>query len=96
MDDGHTWYLLITLLLLALCSYFSASASAIVGVNDSTLKERSENGDSKAVRLYNCIHNNNNFVDRIRSTAWICGTAAAGMGTARLSLLFCQLILPHM
>ncbi len=96
MDDGHTWYLLITLLLLALCSYFSASASAIAGVNDSALKERSESGDPKAIRLYNCIHNNHNFVDRIRSTTWICGTAAAGVGTTRLSLFFFQLILPHM
>lgn len=96
MDDGHTWYLLITLLLLALCSYFSASASAIVGVNDSALKERSDSGDQKAIRLYNCLHNNNNFVDRVRSTAWICGTAAAGVSTVWLSLLFFQLMRPHM
>lgn len=96
MDDGHTWYLLITLLLLALCSYFTASASAIVGVNDSALKERSESGDQKAKQLFDCLHNNNNFVDRVRGTAWICGTAAAGMGTARLSLLFFQMIQPKM
>lgn len=96
MDDGHTWYFIITLLLLALCSYFTASASAIVGVNDSALKERSEGGDPKAKRLYDCLHNNNNFVDRVRGTAWICGTAAAGIGTARLSLLFFQLMLPKM
>lgn len=96
MDDGHTWYLLITLLLLVLCSYFTASASAIVGVNDSALKERSGSGDQKAKRLYDSLHNNNNFVDRVRSTAWICGTAAAGVGSARLSLIFLRLMLPHM
>ena len=96
MDDGHTWYLLITLLLLALCCYFTASASAIVGVNDSNLKERSESGDKKAKRLYDCLHNSNNFVDRVRGTAWICGTAAAGLGTARLSLLFFKIMLPGM
>ena len=90
MDDGHTWYLLITFILLALCNYFTASASAIVGVNDSTLKERSESGDRKAKRLFDCLHNNDHFVERVRGTAWICGTAAAGIGTVQLSILFFQ------
>ncbi len=88
MDDGHAWYLFIALLLLVLCSYFTASASAIVGVNDSVLKERAESGDQKAKRLFDCLHKNDHYVDRIRETAWICGAAAAGVGTVFLSTLF--------
>ncbi len=88
MDDGNTWYIIITLILFFLCSYFNVSASAIVGLNDSALKERAEDGDKRAEKLFSTLQNSKNFVEHIRETALICGVAVAGLGTIYLRMLF--------
>ncbi len=88
MDDGNTWYLIIALVLFFFCSYFNMSASAIVGLNDSVLKERAEEGERKAKRLFDILQKNKNFVDRIRETALICGVAVGALGTVYFELLF--------
>ncbi len=92
MDDGNTWYLIIALILLFLCNYFTMSASAVVGVNDSSLKERAEDDEKQAKKLYNALHKNRNFVEKIREIAWICGAGAAGVGTVYLFSIFFKLI----
>ena len=51
LDDGRSWYLLLSLLFLAFSCFFAASASAMIGVNDEQLKERTENGDKRAETL---------------------------------------------
>ncbi|MEG2597784.1 MAG: CNNM domain-containing protein, partial [Oscillospiraceae bacterium] len=90
MDDGHTWYLIITLLFLVLCGYFTASASAIIGVNDAALKEKSESGDHRAKQLYHRLHDSSGFVDRIRGGSLICAVAAAGIGSVGLGDALCR------
>ena len=92
LDDGNTLYLLVALVLLVLCSYFSMSASAIVGVTDSVLKERAEAEDKKAKRLYNSLHNNKNFVECVRETAWISAVLSAGVSAFYLTSLFSKLL----
>ncbi len=91
MDDGNTWYLIIALILFILCGYFNMTASAIVGLNDSVLKERAEDGEKRAKRLFDTLQNSKNFVDRIRETAMICGVLATALGTVYFELLFLPL-----
>lgn len=75
LDDGRLWYLLVTLVFLAFCCFFSLSAAAMIGVNDADLKERTENGDSKAKRLSRCLALPD-IADRIRTTAFVCAMLA--------------------
>ena len=68
MDDGRSWYLLLSLLFLAFSCFFAASASAMIGVNDAQLKERTENGDKRAEKLTRCLALPD-IADRIRTSA---------------------------
>ena len=75
MDDGRSWYLLLSLVFLAFCCYFSASAAAMIGVNDADLKERTENGDARAQRLTRCLAIPD-IADKIRTAAVVCAMLA--------------------
>lgn len=63
-----TWYLLLIFALLAFSCFFAASASAMIGVNDAQLKERTENGDKRAEKLTRCLALPD-IADRIRTSA---------------------------
>ncbi len=75
MDDGRSWYLVLSLLFLVCSGFFSASAAAMIGVNDADLKERTENGDHRAQRLTRCLAIPD-IADRIRTTAVVCAVLA--------------------
>ncbi|MGI5894804.1 MAG: hemolysin family protein [Candidatus Merdivicinus sp.] len=83
MDDGRSWCTILSVIF-GICSFFfSLSAATVVSVNDAQLKERTDTGDTKAVRLSRCL-DIPNLVDRIRTTASV---------TAMLSSLFGMTVL---
>jgi len=88
LDDGNTWYLVIALIFFFFCNYLNMGASAIVGLNDSALKERAEDGEKRAKKLFDTLQSNKNFVDYIRETALICGILASALCSVYLEILF--------
>ena len=77
LEDGRSWYLPILILLTVLCAFVFAGISAMVGVNDMTLKERVDRGEPRARRLYGLLHSSSGFIDNARTMGWLLAVSAA-------------------
>ena len=88
MNDGQTWFLTALILSFLLCGYVFGSISAMVGVNDVTLRERMEREEPAAKRLYDFLHSPFGFMDHARTIGWIFNIIASAIATTWQTLLY--------
>lgn len=92
MEDGRSWCLPILILMALLSACLFGGISAMVGVNDVTLKERADRGDPKAVRLSELLHSSSGFIENARTLGWIFALGAASVAAVWQVPVYKQLL----
>ena len=96
MEDGRSWCLPILILLAALGMVMFCGVSAMVGVNDVTLKERTEENDPKAVRLSGLLSRSSVFIDNARTLGWLFAISAGSIAAVWQVPVYKALLTPSL
>ena len=96
MEDGRSWCLPILILLAALSMLMFCGISAMVGVNDVTLKERTEDKEPRAVRLSRLLHSSPGFIDNARTLGWLFSISAGAVAAVWQVPVYRAMLIPRL